>query len=355
MHTQELHQIRQTIQHLFADEIIDLKYDIDREAKRKTTSKDALHQVIRKERETSLHCEHCGSTHIVKNGKTPSNRQKYRCMDCGKSRSDTNNSITFSSKKSYYVWEAFIVCMLSGYSLRKIAALIDISTTTAFHWRHKVMEAMKHYDMTRLLDGDIQIDETYFLLNMKGLRTLPRKAKKRKTSSQSRGISNEHVCVLTAMDSNDQLIIEVIDQGNPTYQNIKQTLNQRMKHGQAITTDSKSTYLQVAKDFGCTLHQIPSGFHTNGIHHLGDVNELHSSMKSWFVPFKGVSTKHLGRYLAWFRFQKLLHYQLTVTKHNRKTMNFTIKQMIDFLIRDIHSTPFPIDIMKPYTSNQYFS
>ncbi len=74
--------------------------------------------------------------------------------------------------------------MMNGLSLRKTSALIDISTTTAFHWRHKVMEAMKQYDKNRPLTGNIQIDETYFLLNMKGTRALPRKAKKRKISSQ---------------------------------------------------------------------------------------------------------------------------------------------------------------------------
>lgn len=61
------------------------------------------------------------------------------------------------------------------------------------------------------LKGNIQIDETYFLLNMKGLRSLPRKSKKRKISSQKRGVSNEHICVLTTIDSNDQLLIELID------------------------------------------------------------------------------------------------------------------------------------------------
>jgi transposase-like protein len=348
MHAQELKFIRQTLPILFADEIVDLKKVIDTEVHQKTASKDALHQVIKKERKAILYCEQCGSTHVVKNGKTPAKRQKYRCVDCGKSYTDTHQSITASSKKAYHVWESFIICMMNELSLRKTAALIDISTTTAFHWRHKVMEAMKQYDKNRPLKGNIQIDETYFLLNMKGLRSLPRKAKKRKISSQKRGVSNEHICVLTAIDSNDQLLIELIDQGNPQTSNIIESLDNRIQSGQTMITDSKSAYIQVANYFNARLHQIPSGFHTNGMYNLGEVNEIHSSMKNWFVRFKGVSTKHLSRYLAWFRFKKLLDYHESMNKHNRITMNYSIKEIIRFLINEIHSTPFPVDITKPY-------
>ena len=348
MHTQNLEYVRQTLHVLYADELVDLKKDFDYEFYQKTESKDALHQVIQKERTTKPYCEQCGSTHIVKNGKTPCKRQKYRCVDCGKNYSDTTNSITASTKKPYHVWEAFIECMMNGLSLRKTAALIDVSTTTAFHWRHKVMEAMTKYDKKRNLQGKIQIDETYFLLNMKGSKTLPRKAKKRKVSSHKRGVSNEHICVLTAIDSYDQLLIEVIDQGNPQASTILNALEGHIHTNQTLITDSKSAYQQVARYFESKLHQIPSGFHSDGVYNLGEVNEIHSSMKNWFVKFKGVSSKHLSRYLAWFRFNKLLDYHVEAQNHNRTTMNYSIKEMIRFLIESIHSTPFPIDINKPF-------
>ena len=48
MHTQELKSIRQALPTLFADEIVDLKKDIDCEVNHKTASKDALHQINKK-------------------------------------------------------------------------------------------------------------------------------------------------------------------------------------------------------------------------------------------------------------------------------------------------------------------
>ncbi|MDD3106560.1 MAG: hypothetical protein PHP65_01995 [Bacilli bacterium] len=44
---------------------------------------------------------------------------------------------------------------------------------------------------------------------------MPRKDKKRGTSAIKRGISNERVCVLVAMDESDQMITKLIGQGNP--------------------------------------------------------------------------------------------------------------------------------------------
>ena len=71
--------------------------------------------------------------------------------------------------------------MLYGLSLRRTALEVGISTTTAFSWRHKVIKAMSDYQEVIKLSGEIQIDETYFLLNMKGPwnnKKMPRKPKK---------------------------------------------------------------------------------------------------------------------------------------------------------------------------------
>ena len=349
MPTQVLETIRQSLPALFPDEITDLKRDFEREFNHKTSLADALHQVIRKERQVDEYCRHCGSKHIVKNGKTPKLRQKYRCVDCGKSYSDTQDSIVAFTKKPYHVWETFIRCMMQGISLRETAVWSGISTTTAFHWRHKIMETLKRYDQSRTLRERVQIDETYFLINLKGTRPLTRKAKKRQVSAQKRGISNEHVCVLTAVDAQDNIFIEIVDQGNPTAHNIIKSLNNRIQPNTTMITDSRPAYKVVAKHFDLTLEQVPSGFHTKGIFNLGEVNELHSSMKNWFTQFKGVSTKHLSRYLAWFRFTKLLHYQKPLEQHHRTTMNHALREQLTFLVESICKTPFPVDINKAFS------
>ena len=238
--------------------------------------------------------------------------------------------------------------MMQGMTLRKTAFWSDISITTAFHWRHKIMEALKRYHQNQILSEVVQVDETYFLINLKGSRRLPRKAKKRQVSAQKRGISDEHVCVLTALDAQDNMHIEIIDQGSPTAHNIIKSLSNYIHPETTMITDSRFAYTIVAKHFGLTHEQIPSGYHTKGIFNLGEVNELHSNMKSWFVKFNGVSTKHLSRYLAWFRFTKLIHYHEPLDKHHRAIRSHALSEWLTFLVDSIYKTPFPVDIKKAF-------
>jgi len=345
----EFNQMKDTVQNMFADELMDFKKVFDREFSSKTGAKDAMHTVIDKERSETPHCVECGSLHIVKNGKTKQGRQKYMCKDCGKSYSDTRGSITASSKKPYQVWEAFFACMILGLSLRQTAAMVDICKNTADNWRHKAMEAMKKYDMDEPLEGEIQMDETYFLLNMKGLRSLPRPSKNRKTKSYRRGLNIENIAVLTAIDEYDRIHIKPVGQGNPSAGKLLSALDGRIKEGSTIVTDSKPAYKSVAKYYGAKLNQIPSESHQDGIYNLGTVNELHSNMKTWFTKFKGVSSRHLSRYLAWFRFQKLINYRIEKENQKRFMMNRSIQEKVNCLIKTLRSTPFPIDISLPYS------
>ncbi len=72
-------------------------------------------------------CPHCGSKHIVKHGFTTSNRyQRFRCKDCKKTLTFTKNTILYATKKSLYVWEKYLHCMMSYMSIRKTAVICGI-------------------------------------------------------------------------------------------------------------------------------------------------------------------------------------------------------------------------------------
>ncbi len=196
---------------------------------------DALHRIIFRERKLNKN--------VVKHGRTHRVRQRYLDKTTGRTLSDTDRSIVRRTKKTYKQWEQYIRLMLYGLSLRKIAKELDISTTTAFAWRHKVIEVIKDYQEDDLLSGEIEMDETYFLLIMKGSwkhKRIPRKAKKGGAPSMYRGISNEQVCVLALIDENDRILSKVIGQGHPTKKEIWRACNQRVEPNSHVTTDSKA-------------------------------------------------------------------------------------------------------------------
>lgn len=62
-------------------------------------------------------CPHCGSVHVVRNGKRKDGTQRFLCRDCKKSFVASACSIAARTRKSLYVWDKFIECMLGGETL----------------------------------------------------------------------------------------------------------------------------------------------------------------------------------------------------------------------------------------------
>lgn len=51
--------------------------------------------------------------------------------------------------------------------------------------------------------------------------------------------------------------------------------------------------------------QIKGGKGKKGIYNIQHVNNYHSQMKSFFLSFKGVSSKYVNNYLTWFNAEYL--------------------------------------------------
>ena len=72
-----------------------------------------------------------------------------------------------------------------------------------------------------------------------------------------------------------------------------------------LVTDAWRAYKTYAKEKGLEHYRIKSndGKHViKGLYHIQNVNGLHSRLKQWIDRFKGVATKYLDNYLAWFLF-----------------------------------------------------
>ncbi|MDY0243077.1 MAG: IS1595 family transposase [Candidatus Izemoplasmatales bacterium] len=328
---------------LCADEYNDLLKTMNQNQQAINEAADALHKILFRERKQS--------DRIARYGKSARGRQRYIDLESGKTFSDSDQSIVRYTKKTYAQWHSYIKYMLYGLSLREIAFEVGISVTTAFNWRHKILSAMKEYQEEQPLSGEIQMDETYFLLNMKGpwkKKQMPRKAKKRGTRAVQRGLSNEYVCVLVGLDETDKVLSEIVGQGNPLGERMHKALKGRVKPESLIVSDSRSAYQEISSKLKCELIQIPTGHHGEGMYNLGSINQYHSELKNWYSRFKGVSTKHLEGYLVWFRFMKLLQYQTEYENRSIELMNYTISNKVSIKNQDICRKPFPIDIFKPY-------
>lgn len=254
-------------------------------------------------------CPHCSSVHVVRNGKRKDGTQRYLCRGCKRSFVASACSIAAGTRKSLYVWDKFIECMLGGETLSECASKCGIHKNTAFIWRHKILDALQKMVENVKLDGIIEADETFFAVSYKGNHaksrtfSMPRAAHKRGHMTKLRGLSHEKVCIPCAVNRNGCSIAQVSNLARVKIRGLEGVFDGKMEAGSVLVTDKASAYRQFATKNGLQLKQLKSSKHTTkGIYNIQRINYYHKSLKAFLKDFCGVSTKYLNNYLVWHNF-----------------------------------------------------
>ena len=113
-------------------------------------------------------CIYCEGMHVVKNGKRKDGVQRFLCRDCHRSFIASTDSITSRTRKSISVWATYLKCMLDQKTLKQSSAECDISISTAFTWRHKILDTLSELTEKAYLTGVVEADETFFNVSFKG-------------------------------------------------------------------------------------------------------------------------------------------------------------------------------------------
>ena len=263
--------------------------------------------ILSKKSENGISCPHCKSFNIKKNGHKGL-MQRFMCKDCHKTFTSRNNTITFSSKKSFATWKKYIECMMLGLSVRKSAEICGINKDTAFIWRHKILDALQNMASDVKLDGIVEADETFFAISFKGnhkksvIFKMPRKAHKRGKQTHKRGLSREKVCVPCAVTRNGLSLAKITNLGRVSAKDIHHAFDKRIMPNSILCTDAISCYNDLARTEKLELIQLKTGKSKLGIYHIQHINSYHSMLKNFINRFHGVSTKYLNNYLVWHNF-----------------------------------------------------
>lgn len=190
---------------------------------------DSNSKVISSHRQENLFCKKWGCK-FYKNGKTKTGIQKYICSGCKNTISETTNTIIHYIKLSFEVWSNFVDNLLNGFNIRRIAEENNISILTSFRIRHKILMVLNTFIDNIELSGEIQSDEKYFYINLKGTKpkNMPRFSKKRtSTSSTYNGISHHKVCVVSSIDEKDNLLLKITGLGRCTTEMLENSLGKK--------------------------------------------------------------------------------------------------------------------------------
>jgi transposase-like protein len=248
-------------------------------------------------------CPECHSTNFRRNGHQQG-QQVYLCKDCGRQYRQSSGTLISWLKKPELL-HAYIRSMLQGNSLRRCAALTDISLQTSFDWRHKVLTAIGRFNEEVTFKGIVESDEIFIPYSEKGNKNLARPARKRGKSlkvKKQRGIGQDQVAVISTVDRQGNQSFVVATRGRISKSDIDKALSGKLAKDVTLCTDSHRSYTAFSKsnDLNHVKINVSKGQIVKGIYHVQHLNQKASDLKDFIRSFKGVSTKYLQNYLNWY-------------------------------------------------------
>lgn len=284
-------------------------------------------------------CVRCGSISIKRNGKTVKGNQRWYCKDCKRTFTVSIGRVLGMSKLPVETWMTYVEAFIDRLPLRDCMDKCGVGLRTAWFMRRRIIECIQRYNPSfNAMAGDrVEIDETYFRDSYKGYRkgTMPRPARKSGKKAAKRGLSKQQVCVVAGIDDTGASFLVVSGRGMLGKERAYKVLNGRIGKGALVVTDKAEVYPAVLERLGATLERTDATEHA-----INHINSLHARLKDFMHGFKGVSTKYLQFYLAWFQWTDAFKSEPT---EQRGTIGRQIRNGVYRLTRIIYvRMPMPV-------------
>ena len=337
----------------------------------KTCSEDKLNRVIEMIKDMIIPttnmlnvgpeecCPHCGSIHFKKNGKDSKGVQRYRCNECGKTFTNTTGTIFYHSRIPDYIWKAMIDLEFMNTTLQDEAYMLKVSVHTCFRMRHKFYRAVSQFLKSTQFEGEVQLDSAYRKINLKGRKPndMPRYSKKRGGTAAFSGISHHKICIVSAVDEKDHMMLKIAGLGSESFEKYAMFKDQFAETAKLIVGDSKPAINLFANDIEAAVERIPTKpnrkcYETENGYTLAELNELDSQITTLITTKRGVNTKYFQEYLDFIVFKKYVKY-----KRERKEWKHVafdlIKNMPAFTEEEIINSDLPISLKDAYYEYHY--
>ena len=251
-------------------------------------------------------CPRCGSLSVVRKGHDHDGVQRWLCKDCHRTFRNAVDTIITRSKLKPAVWMRYLECFVDCLPLRECASRCHISLRTSWLMRMRLIESIRRHLPRFHADAGcaVQLDETYLRESFKGNHKrgkfrLPRPARHRGTPASKRGLSKEQICIVTGVADDGNAFLTMSGRGILSKNRALATLDGKLAPGAAAVTDKAAAYPGTMEALGVALTQTEADDHA-----INRVNTLHSLFHGFISGFRGVSTKRLDEYLAWFLWRR---------------------------------------------------
>jgi transposase-like protein len=229
-------------------------------------------------------------------------KQLFYCGECDYQFTVTSNTIFHDTHLPLLKWfvAVYLLCeSRKGMSANQMKRTLGISYKTAWYLCHRIRHAMQEIDRP-MLDGTVEIDETFVGGKAKNMHASPR-AKK----IQGRGKVGKEVVIGIRQRNGDLYFFHAEDITSGTLARFIQ--ENVSKDVDVIITDDFRAYEKAVGEFKHKTVNHSGGVYVDGSVHTNTVESAFSLLKRGIVgTWHNISAKHLPAYLneMTFRFNR---------------------------------------------------
>ena len=200
-------------------------------------------------------------------------------------------------------WLSYGECLADRLTIRESADRCNLVVSTAFYWRHRFLGTQ---EQPPKLKGIVEADVTNVLESRKGDRNLDRKVRRRGGNVSKRGLSDERVPILVAVDRSGTTACPALP--SVTADSVQCALEPRIDDDNLLVTDGNNVYPSCTKSLGIKHEALnqSTGEGVRGAIHIRTVNNRYSGKKGFLHHCRGVSSIYLGKFLRWYDRRALL-------------------------------------------------
>lgn len=245
-------------------------------------------------------CPHCHSPRIARNGWF-SGRQRYRCNACRRGFSDLTGTPVAKCKRLDR-WLDHAACMLQSTTIRTTARTIGVNPSTAFRWRHKTLNGLRIHNEDGV-SGWLEFAEMRMPYSKKGQRKLTRShLGHRERIDHTADKIPRKVTVVAVADRRGAMELRTVLSAAPGIRELTENFIGVAQTATAVLarTGRLGPYARFAKLLRVPYVQADS-HRDPPLVHLDTAVEHLRNFYNWHLRFRGVATKYLDNYLAWYR------------------------------------------------------
>lgn len=254
-------------------------------------------------------CPRCGCERLVRKGRDAGGAQRWLCRGCGRTFTARTMGLLANSKLPPERWEAFAACMADGLTLRATAERVGVSLPTAWFMRHRACEALAA-SLAPFASGpgvEAQVDGTLVPESFGGRHRragfeMPRPPHRR-GGQAARGPSGEQMNVVCGANDRGGSFLRLAGRGRCTDAQVAAALEGSVAPGTEVATDMHASYGRVLPAMGAS-HEAFRSRTPEANRRLALVNSLHARLKGFLARLRGVSSRRLPLYLAWFSWRE---------------------------------------------------